>query len=165
MPLNGPALDPGQITGMGLMIYDKLDGAFEIRLASVQAYSARVSFQLEQYRWKNRVLVVGAAAGDDPNLKILQNGMASMPGEFADRDMVLVTLLEAGTSTAGDRKMTAVEAAATRADLGIKGGRFALRLIGKDGSVKFSTESATAMTEIYALIDTLPMRQRETSDR
>ena len=39
-PLNGPALDPAQITGMGLMIYDKRDGPFEIRLANVQAYPA-----------------------------------------------------------------------------------------------------------------------------
>ena len=36
--LDGPALDPGKITGMGLMIYDKRDGAFELRLASVHAY-------------------------------------------------------------------------------------------------------------------------------
>jgi monofunctional biosynthetic peptidoglycan transglycosylase len=36
--LDGPALEPGQITDMGLMIYDKLDGPFELRLASVHAY-------------------------------------------------------------------------------------------------------------------------------
>ena len=36
--LNGPALDPDQITGMGLMIYDKRDGPFELQLASVHAY-------------------------------------------------------------------------------------------------------------------------------
>ena len=161
-PLNGPELDPGQITGMGLMIYDKLDGPFEIRLASVQAYSAETSFALRQYRWKNRVLVVSAPAENDTNLAKLQDDIASMPGEFADRDMVLVTLLDTGTSTAGDRKLTAAEAAATRAALEIQSGLFALRLIGKDGSVKLSAESATAMTEIYALIDTMPMRRRET---
>lgn len=38
--LEGPALDPRKITGMGLMIYDKLDGPFEVQLASVQAYPA-----------------------------------------------------------------------------------------------------------------------------
>jgi monofunctional biosynthetic peptidoglycan transglycosylase len=37
--LDGPELDRGQITGMGLMIYDKQDGPFELRLASVRAYS------------------------------------------------------------------------------------------------------------------------------
>ena len=37
--LDGPGVDPAQITGMGLMIYDKLDGPFEIRLSSVHAYA------------------------------------------------------------------------------------------------------------------------------
>jgi len=36
--LDGPALNPGNITGMGLMIYDNRDGPFELRLASVHAY-------------------------------------------------------------------------------------------------------------------------------
>lgn len=35
--LDAPPLDPGQITGMGLMIYDRRDGSFELRLKSVQA--------------------------------------------------------------------------------------------------------------------------------
>ncbi|MGB5354777.1 MAG: CIA30 family protein [Woeseia sp.] len=38
--LDGPALDSGQITGMGLMINDGNDGAFELHLASVRAYSS-----------------------------------------------------------------------------------------------------------------------------
>ena len=36
--LDGPSLEPAQITGMGLMIYDNLDGPFELELASVNAY-------------------------------------------------------------------------------------------------------------------------------
>lgn len=38
--LNGPPLDPSQISGMGLMIYDGEDGPFELRLDRVEAYSA-----------------------------------------------------------------------------------------------------------------------------
>ena len=41
--LDGPALDPGQITGMGLMIYDKQDGPFELHLDSVHAYATAAS--------------------------------------------------------------------------------------------------------------------------
>lgn len=41
--LDGPALDPGQITGMGLMIYDNLDGPFALHLDSVIAYSTDAS--------------------------------------------------------------------------------------------------------------------------
>ena len=40
LELDGPALEPGTITGMGLMIYDNQDGPFELQLASVHAYSA-----------------------------------------------------------------------------------------------------------------------------
>ena len=38
--LDGPPFDPGQITGMGLMIYDRQDGPFKLHLASVSAYTA-----------------------------------------------------------------------------------------------------------------------------
>ena len=38
--LDGPALDAGEISGMGLMIYDNQDGQFDLQLASVRAYSA-----------------------------------------------------------------------------------------------------------------------------
>ena len=36
--LDGPVLDSSQITSMGLMIYDKQDGPFELRISSVRAY-------------------------------------------------------------------------------------------------------------------------------
>jgi len=36
--LDGPPLDLSRITGMGLMIYDGRDGAFELRLDEVHAY-------------------------------------------------------------------------------------------------------------------------------
>lgn len=38
--LDGPALDTSKISGMGLMIYDKKDGAFELHLDNVRAYPA-----------------------------------------------------------------------------------------------------------------------------
>lgn len=79
--------------------------------------------------------------------------------------MVLVTLLDEGTSMVGHQELTAAEAAATRAALGIQAGSFALRLIGKDGSVKLSTESPTPSQEIFALIDSMPMRKAEIPDR
>ena len=37
--LDGPGVDPEEITGMGLMIYDNQDGPFELQLVSVSAYS------------------------------------------------------------------------------------------------------------------------------
>jgi monofunctional biosynthetic peptidoglycan transglycosylase len=37
--LPGPELDNGQITGMGLMIYDRQDGPFNLQLGSVSVYA------------------------------------------------------------------------------------------------------------------------------
>ena len=163
--LDGPELDPEQITEMGLMIYDNLDGPFELRLSSVYAYQAQAPFALEQYLWENRVLVISAQDQDDKKLVKLQGDVASMAEEFADRDMVLVTLLGSGTSTAGNRELSVAEAAEVHAALGVQTGSFALRLIGKDGSVKLSADSATPLKEIFALVDSMPMRHREISER
>jgi hypothetical protein len=136
-----------------------------VRLAAVHAYSAQEPFALEQYRWQQRVLVINAPGPDDANLVELQNEVAATREEFADRDMVLVTLLDDGASAAGERRLTEAEAATARTAVGIQGGSFALRLIGKDGGVKLSQESPAAMAEIYALIDTMPMRQSEMAER
>lgn len=161
--LDGPELDPAAITGMGLMIYDKRDGPFEIHLAAVYAFVEEVSFTLSRYRWKNRVLAVSAAGEDDENLAQLRDGVAATLDKFADRDMVLVTLLDDAVSTADKRVLTNAEVVAIRSSLGMGTDTFALRLIGKDGSVKLSSDRATPMTDIYALIDSMPMRQREQS--
>jgi hypothetical protein len=162
--LDGPALDFSRITGMGLMIYDNQDGPFRLRLASVHAYSAPPLFTLSDYRWKRRVLVVSAPTRDDTNLVQQLDLLAQAPEEFADRDMSLMTLLDDGASTAEDREMTGDETAAARAALGIEREAFTLRLIGKDGTVKLSADSPTPMTEICALIDTMPMRRQEIRD-
>jgi NADH dehydrogenase [ubiquinone] 1 alpha subcomplex assembly factor 1 len=163
--LDGPPLDPGQITGMGLMIYDGKDGPFEIRVAAVKAFRDRPPFSLEQYRWEKRVIVVSASAPDEPQLLELQNAVTESEKEFDDRELVLITLLNTGDSTADDRVLTAGEVAQTREKLGITGAAFALRLIGKDGTVKLSRDSVGPVDEIYALIDTMPMRRREMSGR
>lgn len=162
--LDGPALDPGQITGMGLMIYDDMDGPFELHLESVHAYS-EAAFSLSQYRWAKRALVVSAASEDDADFSAQLDWIALTAAEFESRDMALVTLLDTATSTAEDGVLTAGEAHEARGTLGIEPGSFAIRLIGKDGSIKLSAERATPMAQIFALIDTMPMRQRELLER
>jgi hypothetical protein len=123
------------------------------------------AFSLDQHRWKIRTLVISAPNASDENLKKQRREVAMYAEEFADRDMVLITLLEDAASTVGERQLTAEEAVALRDALRIQTGSFAVRLVGKDGSVKLSRDTATPMAEIYALIDTMPMRQREMTIR
>ena len=163
--LDGPPLDVSDITGMGLMIYDKRDGPFELRVASVRAVADQPPFSLDRYRWQKRVLVVSAPRHDDRQLRDQLDALSATREAFGERDMVLVVLLDDAVSTAGDRALTGDEVAAARDDLDIRPEAFALRLIGKDGTVKLSRAQAVPMAEIYTLIDGMPMRQREMQDR
>lgn len=144
---------------------DKSADVSEADTPGVRTVTKQAAFSLRQYQWNSRVLVVSASSNDDDNLSAQQDELALTPDEFMDRDMVLVTLLDNAVSTAGSRELTNAEVAAARKALGIRPGSFALKLIGKDGSVKLSSDKATSMVEIYALIDTMPMRQRERSNR
>lgn len=159
--LDGPALDSRRVLGMGLMIYDKKDGPFELQLDSVHAYKAREPFALSGYRWKKRVLILSAPNGDDTKLRKQLDAVAATRDAFDERDMELVVVLDADGSAAGDRRLIAEEVAAVRTSLGIASTAFQMRLVGKDGSVKYSSGAPDAMSEIYALIDTMPMRRRE----
>ena len=164
-PLSGPDLDIRSITGMGLMIYDKNDGPFALQLDRVSVFMEREPFTMSQYRWEQRVLVVSAASADDANLKRQLEAVSMTETEFADRDLIVVTLLDDGISTAGDRELSADEVAAARSAMRITPDEFTLKLVGKDGSVKLSRDEATSMQDIYALIDTMPMRAREQVSR
>lgn len=159
--LDGPAIDSRHVTELGLMIYDGRDGAFDLRLDSISAYAARPPFSIADYRWENRLLVVAAQRSDDDDLVALTGDIARTADEFDDRDLVLVMLLEDGIATSGERVLTPEEIAATRKALNLRSGDFAVRLVGKDGSVKLASESWSSIDEIYALIDTMPMRRQE----
>jgi NADH dehydrogenase [ubiquinone] 1 alpha subcomplex assembly factor 1 len=163
--LDGPPLDTGNITGMGLMIYDQRDGPFELQLASVHAYPADPPFSFDKYRWNYRVLVVSAPAGNDPDFRGQLAAIDAKRPAFEERDMLLVTLVGDGRSSAGERTLAADEVATARAALAIREDSFAVRLIGKDGGVKLASEAPVPMDEVYALIDGMPMRQREMQDR
>ncbi len=48
MQLDGPALDTAKITGMGLMIYDRQDGPFDLRLRNVRSYALQDTVPMRQ---------------------------------------------------------------------------------------------------------------------
>jgi NADH dehydrogenase [ubiquinone] 1 alpha subcomplex assembly factor 1 len=159
--LSGPALEPGRIRGMGLMIYDNQDGPFKLELDRIASYEASEELSLSQFRWEKRLLVLSAPEQVDDELVKQLDEISHTADDFADRDMLLVTLLDEGQSTAGERVLNRDEVTAMRNDLDIGPGAFTLKLVGKDGSVKLSRTAATAMRDIYGLIDTMPMRRRE----
>ena len=159
--LDVAAPNPAHIRGLGLMISDGKDGPFAIAVDSVQAYRDSESFSLGDYQWENRLLVVSSPAPDEPKFSRQLQQVAAKGREFGERDLVLISLATDGRSRAGKRKLDPTQVEAIRAALGIDAGAFAVLLIGKDGTVKLSKNTVVPMDDIYALIDTMPMRQRE----
>lgn len=119
------------------------------------------TFDLESLRWEHRVLVVSAAHAGDPAWRQQLSGIDPSDSAFAERDLLLVTLLDDGRSNAGDRALSEPEVIGVRSALRIDPGAFAVILLGKDGGVKLRRNKPVPVSEIYALIDTMPMRRRE----
>jgi hypothetical protein len=153
--------DPAHIRGLGLMISDGKDGPFAIAVDSVRAYRDSEPFSLGDYQWENRLLVVSSSAPDEPKFARQLQQVAATGREFAERDLVLISLATDGMSLAGKRKLDPTQVEEIRAALGIDAGAFAVLLVGKDGTVKLSKNSIVPMDDIYALIDKMPMRQHE----
>ena len=102
---------------------------------------------LAPYRWKNRVVVLSAPNASDATLAKQQALLQSDPSGLSNRDLVIVELL-------GNRRDKA------RKDLRLSEG-FSAVLVGKDGGVKLRSNDPITLTELYGLVDAMPMRQRE----
>ncbi|MFK7888539.1 MAG: CIA30 family protein [Gammaproteobacteria bacterium] len=149
--LQGPGIDRANIAGMGLMIYDGKDGAFALELEGVYAF-AKAALLLADLRWKHRVLVLSAPSPEDRSLSTQLDLITATRAQFDERDLVLLVVHDQDASA---------EAVALREQLDLKLGAFSMFLVGKDGGVKSAYAQPANMQEIYGLIDTMPMRQRE----
>lgn len=163
--LDGPRLDTSRVRGLGLMIYDGRDGPFELRLESIHAVRTPPPFSLTDHRWSRRILVLGATSADDADLERQLDAVRATASGFAERDMLLVVVLEDGASQAGERVLSAAEASGVRRALGLPQGTFSLRLVGKDGGVKRATDAFVPMGDMFAQIDAMPMRRAEMRER
>ncbi|MEM7676227.1 MAG: CIA30 family protein [Myxococcota bacterium] len=162
--IDAEPLTSARITAMGLMIYDKQDGPFAVRLDSVSAY-AESPVSLARYQWRHRVLIVSAPSARDMGFAKTLREIKATSQAFAERDMVLVTLVDDAVSAAGDVALSKEEVACLRAEASISADTFAVRLVGKDGEVKRTSDSTVRLGEIYQQIDAMPMRQAEARRR
>jgi NADH dehydrogenase [ubiquinone] 1 alpha subcomplex assembly factor 1 len=159
--LDGPALDPGAIDGLGLMIYDGRDGPFRLEVDWIRAYRPRQPFSMAAYRWQKRPLLIFAKSESSPPLQQQLAAVEATRDLFEERDMVLIVVLAAGPSQAGDGPLSENDGDRLREAYGVREDTFAVRLVGKDGGVKRQADEIVPMEELYDLIDSMPMRQQE----
>ena len=78
-----------------------------------------------------------------------------------DRDMVVFKIFETGPSFKDTTRIDPPTAEAIRKRFDVPSGRFTVILVGKDGGVKYKRNADIKLKDIFALIDSMPMRQEE----
>ena len=116
---------------------------------------------LSEFEWQNRLLLLFAPHSENKLLKKLQSEIDMQKYEVKDRDLVVFEVLEMGHSRISETPINRQEAENLRDFFSIPRNNFTLILVGKDGGVKLRRNDQTSLAEIFALIDSMPMRKNE----
>lgn len=114
---------------------------------------------LSDLTWKKRVIIVFADDGDkrlERQVKILTD----LRAELEERDLVVISIINDEASTAFGN-VAKPDAAALRDEADVKKGSFQVILVGKDGGIKFRSDTVVPDVELFDVIDRMPMRQAE----
>lgn len=104
---------------------------------------------LRDYLWVNRVIITFSNSESNKERRLLIQQIEQHQCDFRKRDLVHIDLIQ-GTDQYKRLSQKFL----------ISGDEFKLFLLGKDGEVKLNTNS-NDLLEIFALIETMPLRKRE----
>jgi hypothetical protein len=120
-----------------------------------------LSMDLTQFQWKNRLLFLFAEDASDPIFTNLQRQIMDQKDEVADRDLIVFEVPAKGPARMGTAPLDRQQADSIRNHFDIPGNTFSLILVGKDGGIKLKREDRVDLSDVFGLIDSMPMRQRE----
>jgi predicted transcriptional regulator len=119
----------------------------------------------EDYQWQNRLLLLFAPNSKTGTYVEQLRFFAEQPNEIIDRDLLIISLFGQEMGRLDNHSISMSAANAAREKFNVAEDSFALLLIGKDGGVKFRSDQAASPDQIFALIDSMPMRQQEMRER
>ena len=119
------------------------------------------AMDLDQFKWKNRLLFLFSPTRSHPLFDTLQKSLADRQPGVADRDLVIFEILESGSSRINTENMDPQTAQSLRERFEVSPGQFTVILVGKDGGTKMNRNEETQLVDIFGLIDSMPMRQDE----
>lgn len=121
----------------------------------------RADADLSAYHWKKRLLLVFSPGADDPELKRQEIELSAHRAGVTERDLVVFRVVADEPVTRDGMRDDWVANVAMRETFEVPTGTFAAVLIGKDGGTKLRRTRAITMTELFSLIDSMPMRRDE----
>jgi hypothetical protein len=132
-----------------------------VMLTSLPALGA----DLTAYRWKNRLLLVFSPTDSNPGFAAFDQNVSRELPAVKDRDLIVFRVFEKGSSRMDEHPLSSEDSQKLRRHFKVGSGRFTVILIGKDGGVKMVREHRAELREIFDLIDSMPMRQREMREK
>ena len=128
---------------------------------TVWAPKEALSMDLTQFQWKNRLLFIFAEDASHPLFKDLQSQIVTQKAEVDDRDLIVFEVPAKGPARMNTKPLDRKDADSIRNHFAISSDTFSLILVGKDGGIKLKRSDQVDLTEVFELIDSMPMRQRE----
>ncbi len=122
---------------------------------------AMSSVSVEDFKWKNRLLVYFYLSEDEK--RIVEGQTEKHLDAIKDRDILVGYVRLHKPSSLGSLSLEEDSIKKLVSGLSIVENQSTLVLIGKDGTIKFHGSSEASLSEIFALIDSMPMRKREMS--
>ena len=119
------------------------------------------NFDLKNYVWHKRVLLVFAP--NDENKLFKQQILTVKTDEkgFEDRNLVVISLFNRSGFDEKDRPLSIQKVEALRRQYKISEKEFRAILIGKDGGKKESSAQPFKNQQLFKTIDAMPMRKNE----
>lgn len=126
---------------------------------SISVESIKAQRFFDQFLWKNRLVLVIDNSATRPNEIKQFMAFYKNEAENKNRDLILITLTNnktfLGFQTITENPQDLLK------QLRLKPSFNGVLLLGKDGGIKFKSNSFTNPEDIYALIDSMPMRKQE----
>ena len=130
--------------------------------ANLSQASVQMSeFNLISHQWKNRILLVFTPSAQNVNYQRQVQLFQQQQQGLNERDLLLVTVLEKGTSYSNQQPIDIASAAKLRQKFNINDNDFRVILVGKDGGAKRQDSNVVTVEAIFSEIDAMPMRQQE----
>lgn len=98
--------------------------------------------EIDQYRWKSRLLLVFASAGDDPDFLSQQRMLEGREGELAAHETLVMHILDGALPNV----------ASARERFRIEPGAFAVVLVEKDGSAPLASRTPVGIDRVLAMV-------------
>jgi hypothetical protein len=140
-------------------------GFLWVAAAGIAAGQDKKVFELKYFQWKNRILLIFAPSAEDPVCRLLAAELNAQIAGVRERDLLIGEFFEAGPNRFAGASLAPESAEALRRQFAVRKGAPTVILIGKDGEVKLRREGSVQAAEIFALIDSMPMRQKEMGNR